>query len=137
MTFCALISESPGTPQLEPNELPDDIRAVLPALIHAERARCAPAGIDEVTASLTGTLALLGGAMGQEDRTAWQVAAAIELRDLPADLALEGLKHARRKCDRPSQVLPAVFDYVGDWHLRRRRFLDALIALASAAAISL
>lgn len=131
-TFSTLATESPA--EVAAN-LPADIRAALPAIIAFEAARCAPATNEQVIAALTQTMALIGGVMDQKDRLLWQVAAAEELKAIPADLAIEGLKRARQTCRRPSDIVAAVFEYVGDLGRRRRARVDSLIILARVASV--
>jgi hypothetical protein len=109
---------------------------MLPALIRAEHARAAPLGVDELTATLTGMLALIGGRMAADERTQWQIAIGMELQDIPADLTREALQHARRSCDHPSKVLPAIWQFVGDLPFRRRKSIERLELLASVGGVA-
>lgn len=118
-------------------KVPADICAALPALVADARARLRPAGADPISAALTGTLAILGGPMSQADREAWQIAVGMELRNIPGDLALEGLQHARRTCDDARKVLPAVFEYAGEWPARRKKYLEGLLSLAAVSEVAI
>jgi len=108
---------------------------MLPLLIFDAEASLAPAKPADITPALTRTLTILGGVLGQEDRTAWQVAAAAEFMDLPGDLVIDGLGEARQNCRRISEVVFFVFDYAKRTARRRRERLDSLLKLAELASL--
>jgi len=115
--------------------VPERIKAMLPSLVADAHAALRPAQPNDVGPAMTRTLTILGGVMGQEDRTAWQVAAGVEFMDLPGDLVLAGLEDARRNCRRISEVVFWVFDYSKRTTQRRRERLDSLLKLAELAAL--
>lgn len=49
--------------------------------------------------------------MSQEDRLEWLTIAAPELADLPSMLFDDACGHARRTCDHPAKIIPAILKY--------------------------
>lgn len=58
--------------------------------------------------------------MTSDDRTEWLKVARMTLADVPADLLARGCEVARRKCDHPAKVVPAILDEI-EMALRFRR----------------
>lgn len=50
--------------------------------------------------------------MSSDDRTEWLRAAQVTLCDIPADLLQRGCEAARRVCDHPSKVVPAILSEI-------------------------
>jgi hypothetical protein len=115
--------------------LPADLRAALPALIADARMRCGPADEMKLASELTQTLSMLGGPMSHAERIEWQVSMQDDLRDIPGDLAIEGVRDARRTCRRREEVLPHVREYAEDYPARRRAQLQRLMTLATVAGV--
>jgi len=46
--------------------------------------------------------------MAEDDRTEWLKVARMTLSDVPADLLVRGCEVARRTCDHPSKIVPAI-----------------------------
>jgi hypothetical protein len=131
-TFCTLAVEQPDVARAN---LPADIRAALPALVEDAADQCQPLDTDAMTAALTESLALNGGGMSQSDRSAWILAMTAALQDVPADLAMEAIQHARLRCSYAAQTLPTITEYLEDYPRRRKARLKRLIALADAAGV--
>ena len=121
------------TPDRVQGRVPVAVRDVLPAVLDDARARVRAADTPSMTNAMTKILAQIGGPMGQEDRLAWQVAAAEMFLELPGDLVIDGLHDARRVCTRVPQVIAHVFDYARKPAQRRRERLQALEKLAELA----
>lgn len=110
----------------------------LPQIIADEVRRCEPCSLDKLTTLLSATLATgMGGPMSVEERHQWLTVVAADLSEIPADLAVEALTKARRSCRFASEVLPFIFEYVGDLGARRRRRLQSLIHLADVAGVAI
>lgn len=134
-TFLTLAAEQPDEARAN---LPAYLRAALPILVEDEAARCAPATGEQIAAALSKTLSTgIGGPMSDAERREWQITLADDMRDIPADLALEALRQARRSCTRAGEVLPFVVGYVEDYPARRRARLQSLIKLADVAGVSI
>lgn len=131
----ALLTLCVDVPERVQGRVPASVRETLPAVLADAQARMRPADTSPMMEAMTKILALLGGPMGQEDRTAWQVSAAEMFLELPGDLVLDGLHDARRVCTRVSQVVAHVFEYARKPAQRRRDRLEALERLAELAAL--
>lgn len=80
-----------------------------------------PATTDDFRRELTACLSLVGAAgMSEDDRREWMIAARGTLRDIPADLLERGCQAARRTCDHPSKIVPAILAEVDQaWRWRK------------------
>ncbi len=60
--------------------------------------------------------------MTGDDRTEWLKVAQMTLADIPADLLARGCEVARRTCDHPSKIVPAILGEIEiAWKNRRDR----------------
>ncbi|WP_022684541.1 hypothetical protein [Sphingobium bisphenolivorans] len=88
------------------------LRASLEAEIEALEAKLAPRSIEEIMAALSRCLTLTAPTgMSQDDRLEWLTIAAPELADLPSMLFDDACAHARRTCDHPAKIIPAILKY--------------------------
>ena len=117
-----------------PSWLTPSVRAALPAAVEEARALCAPAVGRDFKRTVTSALVLVAGVgMTQDESRAWQAAAAEALRGIPVDLLELGCSVARRTCDHPSKIVPAIIKTVGKAWDGRRADLAKLQRIAAAA----
>lgn len=90
-------------------------------------ARLVPATQDDFRRELTATIALcMPTGFSEDDRAEWLRAAWGTLNGIPADLLALGCAHARRVCDHPAKVVPAIMREVDDlWAARKRGLRSA------------
>jgi len=75
-------------------------------------AKLAPRSLEEIIAALSRCLTLTApSGMSQDDRTEWLMVAAPELAELPSMLFDDACAHARRTCDHPAKIIPAILKY--------------------------
>lgn len=113
------------------------LRASLEAEIAGLEAKLAPRSLDEIMAVLSRCLTLTApSGMSQEDRLEWLTIAAPELADLPGMLFDDACAHARKTCDHPAKIIPAILKFEpsaywsGPDHARKR-LSDAKAKLAN------
>lgn len=88
------------------------LRASLEAEIAELEAKLAPRSLDEIMGALSRCLTLTAPTgMTAEDRTEWLTIAAPELADLPSMLFDDACAHARRTCDHPAKIIPAILKF--------------------------
>ena len=91
------------------------LRASLEAEIAGLEAKLSPRSIEEIMAALSRCLTLTAPTgMSQEDRLEWLTIAAPELAALPSMLFDDACAHARRTCDHPAKIVPAILKYEPD-----------------------
>ena len=100
-------------------------------------AKLAPRSLEEIIAALSRCLTLTAPTgMSQDDRTEWLMVAAPELADLASMLFDDACAHARKTCDHPAKIIPAILKYEpsaywsGPDHARKR-LSDAKAKLAN------
>lgn len=75
-------------------------------------AKLAPRSLEEIIAALSRCLTLTApSGMTQDDRNEWLMVAAPELADLPGMLFDDACAHARKTCDHPAKIIPAILKY--------------------------
>lgn len=85
--------------------------------------RLAPATDEVFRNELTACLALVVPAgMTEESRRDWLAVAWGTLKHLPADLLRAGCDEARKTCDHPSKLVPAIVAYAEPLLRQRQRF---------------
>ena len=89
-------------------------------------AKLAPRSLEEMGAQIIlGNTFPAPTGMSQDDRTEWLMVAAPELADLPSMLFDDACAHARKTCDHPAKIIPAILKYepsaywVGPAHTRQ------------------
>lgn len=88
------------------------LRASLEQEIAELEAKLAPRSLDEIMAALSRCLTLTAPTgMSQDDRLEWLTIAAPELAALPSMLFDDACAHARRTCDHPAKIIPAILKY--------------------------
>ncbi|HKY80629.1 MAG TPA: hypothetical protein VJM09_04070 [Sphingobium sp.] len=112
------------------------LRASLEAEIAELEAKLAPRSLGEIMAALSRCLTLTAPTgMTKEDRTEWLTIAAPELADLPSMIFDDACAHARRNCDHPAKVIPAILKFEPPHYLSagfaRKRLADAKAKLAN------
>lgn len=97
-----------------------------------------PASPPEMAAELARCLTLCApSGMTQDDRAEWIAMAILETRDMPADLFRDACAQARRTCDHPAKIIPAICRYEPEnWPTaaRRRALSDTLAEIQNAQA---
>lgn len=100
-------------------------------------AKLAPRSLEEIMGVLSRCLTLTApSGMSADDREEWLMVAAPELADLPGMLFDDACAHARRTCDHPAKIIPAIlrFEPAHYWsgpdHVRKR-LADARAKLAN------
>lgn len=69
--------------------------------------------------------------MSQDDRTEWLKVAWSTLSDVPADLLAMACRTARKTCDHPAKIVPAIIREVEtSWARRRVNRAEVLAAIA-------
>lgn len=113
------------------------LRASLEQEIAELEARLAPRSLDEIMAVLSRCLTLTApSGMTQDDRLEWLTIAAPELANLPGMVFDDACAHARRTCDHPAKIIPAILKFEpahywsGSDHVRKR-LADARAKLAN------
>lgn len=106
--------------------VPEDLAAVLPALVDDQRDRIAPLSDDAMEAELIAVMASLGTGIPQAEKTEWLASAMIQLGRFPAELCREALHEAVMTCESLRQVLKFVKDYCEEYPERDRRRLHLL-----------
>ena len=87
-------------------------RVSLEAHIGDLEAKLAPRSLEEIMAALSRCLTLTAPTgMSQDDRLEWLMVAAPELTDLPSMLFDDACAHARKTCDHPAKIIPAILKY--------------------------
>lgn len=101
------------------------------ALIEA-RKQLRSANAEQFGCALTPCLSLVAPTgMTEADREDWLRAAWVTLDGIPADLLDIGCAHARKVCDHPAKVVPAILTAIQDlWAKRKRDLSDVEAALA-------
>ena len=100
-------------------------------------AKLAPRSLEEIMVALSRCLTLTAPTgMSQDDRLEWLTIAAPELADLPSMLFDDACAHARRTCDHPAKIIPAIlkFEPSGYWAgptYVRKQLADAKAKLAN------
>lgn len=112
------------------------LRASLEAEIAELEAKLAPRSLEEIMAALSRCLTLTAPTgMTKEDRTEWLTIAAPELADLPSMIFDGACAHARRTCDHPAKVIPAILKFQPPHFLSegfaRKRLADAKAQFAN------
>lgn len=75
-------------------------------------AKLAPRSLEEIITALSRCLTLTApSGMTREDRDEWLMVAAPELADLPSMLFDDACAHARKTCDHPAKIIPAILKY--------------------------
>lgn len=75
-------------------------------------AKLAPRSLEEIITALSRCLTLTApSGMTQDDRDEWLMVAAPELAELPSMLFDDACAHARRTCDHPAKIIPAILKY--------------------------
>lgn len=88
------------------------LRASLSAEIDRLEAMLAPRSMEEIMAELSRCLTLTApSGMSQDDRVEWLTVAAMELLAVPSCIFDEACAEARRTCDHPSKIVPAILRY--------------------------
>ncbi|EQA96834.1 hypothetical protein [Sphingobium baderi] len=88
------------------------LRASLEQEIAELEGKLAPRSMDEIMAALSRCLTLTAPTgMSQEDRLEWLTIAAPELADLPSMLFDDACAHARKTCDHPAKIIPAILKF--------------------------
>lgn len=123
-----LVRSSPAWVEDDDDEarrcLAPNIVAALPAAIAEAEMYLVPTSRELMVKGLTSALTLVAGVgMGEGERKTWLAAAAVTLRELPEDLFRRGIDAARRSCDHPAKVVPAVLAEVRVELDRRKRAL--------------
>lgn len=102
------------------------LRASLENKIAEMEAKLAPRSLDEIMGALSRCLTLTAPTgMSQDDRLEWLTIAAPELSDLPSMLFDDACAHARKTCDHPAKIIPAILKYepssywIGPDHTRK------------------
>lgn len=84
----------------------------LEAEVSALQAKLSPRPMDEIMAALSRCLTLTApSGMSQEDRLEWLTVAAMELTTVPSVIFDDACAEARRTCDHPSKIVPAIIGY--------------------------
>lgn len=87
-------------------------------------AKLQPATSEHFRNELAACLALVAPAgMTEESRRDWLAVAWGTLKDLPADLLTFGCAHARKVCDHPSKIVPAIIAHTAESMERRRQWM--------------
>lgn len=88
--------------------------------------KLAPRSLEEIIAALSRCLTLTApSGMTQHDRDEWLMVAAPELADLPSMTFDDACAHARKTCDHPAKIIPAILKYepssywIGPDHTRK------------------
>ncbi|QDC37081.1 hypothetical protein FIL70_07455 [Sphingobium fuliginis ATCC 27551] len=88
------------------------LRTSLEAEIAELEAKLAPRSLEEIMAALSRCLTLTAPTgMTADDRAEWLTIAAPELADLPSMLFDDACAHARRTCDHPAKIIPAILKF--------------------------
>lgn len=88
------------------------LRNSLEADISTLQAKLAPRSMQEIMAALSRCLTLTApSGMSQEDRLEWLTVAAMELTGVPSSIFDDACAEARRTCDHPSKIVPAILSY--------------------------
>ena len=102
-------------------------RVSLELQIRELEAKLAPRSLEEIMAALSRCLTLTAPTgMSQDDRLEWLMVAAPELADLPSMIFDDACAHARKTCDHPAKIIPAILKYepssywIGPDHTRKR-----------------
>lgn len=75
-------------------------------------AKLAPRSLEEIMAALSRCLTLTAPTgMSQDDRLEWLMVAAPELAGLPSLVFDDACAHARKTCDHPAKIIPAILKY--------------------------
>jgi len=105
-------------------------------IVASAAAAAAPADPDLLSYELTRLLTNgMGGPMPEKERQEFLIGIADDMRDIPAALALEAVRQARKNCTRAAEVLPFITRYVEDYPYRIRRRLQRLLTLAEVAGV--
>lgn len=112
------------------------LRASLEAEIAELEAKLAPRSLEEIMAALSRCLTLTAPTgMTAEDRTEWLTIAAPELADLPSMIFDDACAHARRTCDHPAKIIPAILKFEPPHYasatFAQKRLADAKARLAN------
>lgn len=112
------------------------LRTSLEAEIAGLEAKLAPRSLNEIMAALARCLTLTAPTgMSQEDRLEWLKVAAPELADLPSMIFDDACAHARRTCDHPAKIIPAILKFEPPHYasatFARKRLADAKARLAN------
>ena len=80
--------------------------------MEAAKARLAPASRQTIVVELSRCLTLCApSGLTQDDREEWVSVAMPEVMEIPEDIFLEGCALARKKCDHPAKIIPAIVGY--------------------------
>lgn len=75
-------------------------------------AKLAPRSMEEIMGELSRCLTLTApSGMSQDDRLEWLTVAALELTSVPSSILADACAEARRTCDHPSKIVPAIIRY--------------------------
>lgn len=87
-------------------------RVSLELEIRELEAKLAPRSLEEIMAALSRCLTLTApSGMSQDDRLEWLTVAAMELLVVPSIVFDDACAEARRTCDHPSKIVPAIMRY--------------------------
>lgn len=102
---------------------------VVPASVLSERL---PATRDDFRRELTACLALVAPVgMSEDARTEWLKVAWGSLNGIPADLLTRGCAAARRSCDHPAKIVPAIIAEIDEtWAWRKKQPDPSTLSLA-------
>lgn len=97
-----------------------------PTAIALVKKRLEPATREQLVRSLSCALILVAPAgFSEGDRKAWLAAAAVTLEGIPADLLDRGLTVARKTCDHPARIIPAIMAEIEEaWEARKRDYRE-------------
>ena len=88
------------------------------------RASLRPASTEMIAAELSRCLSLCAAsAMTMEDRAEWIAVASLEFTDMPEDIFLAACASARRTCDHPSKLVPAIMRFEPETSAETRRYI--------------
>lgn len=118
---CWSVLEATNDPSEAMPFLSPVLRASLPAAAAASRAELEPIDNRTLVMGLTRALSLVAGALDQQARKEWIMAAATELQHAPGDLVEAALGRARMYCDHVSKIVPFVLKDIEDIWAERRR----------------
>lgn len=94
-----------------------------------------PLSNDQMRSHVSALLRTVAGFLGEEERRETMAVLALHLRAVPADLAVDALRHARETCRSVNLLLPTITEYLEDYPARRRAQRDRYIALARVAGV--
>lgn len=93
-------------------------------------AKLAPRSLEEIMGELSRCLTLTApSGMSQDDRLEWLTVAAMELTAVPSSILSDACAEARRTCDHPSKIVPAIIRYQPG-HFLSESFMRGRLATA-------